>query len=73
MDVIFTLLMSRALSVLLDALSLDLGLFSVVDIKHEGLWSTNACWNYVTSSCAATYPFAVGLATTVHATAPSSL
>ena len=82
-------MLSRALSVLLDAIILNLGLFSLhslwrgrattvyrqgldyLDIKHQGLGSSNSLWTYVTSSCTATSPVMAGLAAAIQATASS--
>ena len=43
-----------------------------VDINHQGLWTSDAFWQYITSSCTATSPIAEGCARTVHATALAS-
>ena len=42
-----------------------------IDIKHQGLWTSDAFWQYITSSCSATSPLAAGLACTIHGTASS--
>ena len=39
-----------------------------IDIKHKGLLTRDAFWQYITSSCAATSPLAEGLTRAVHAT-----
>ena len=42
-----------------------------VDMKRQGLWTSNAFWQYITSSCAATLPLAVGFSHAVNDTASS--
>ena len=43
-----------------------------IDIKWEGLWTSDSFWHYITSSCAATPHLAVGLTHDIHATASST-
>ena len=76
-------MLSRALSILLDALSLGPFLppqpataayqqgLDYTDIKWHGLWASEAFWSYVTSSCAVTSPVAVGMVAAVQDTATS--
>ena len=42
-----------------------------INIKWEGLWTSDDFWQYITSSYAATSPLAVGHAYTIHDTASS--
>ena len=39
-----------------------------INIKCQGLWTSDAFWQYITSSCTATSPLIEGLACTVHST-----
>ena len=39
-----------------------------IDIKCEGLWTSDAFWQYITSSCDTTSPLAEGLIHAFHAT-----
>ena len=43
-----------------------------IDIKCQGLWTSDSFWQYITSSCTATSPLAVGLACADHDTASST-
>ena len=43
-----------------------------IDIKCQGLWTSNTFWQYITSSCPATSPIMAGLTHTIHDTASST-
>ena len=43
-----------------------------IDINHQGLWTSDAFWQYIYSSCTATSPLTEGLARALHATASAS-
>ena len=40
-----------------------------IDIKHQGLWTSDTFWQYIISSCAATSSLTVGLTRAIHDTA----
>ena len=42
-----------------------------IDIKRQGLWTSDAFWQFITSSCAPTSPLTAGLARAIHDTASS--
>ena len=42
-----------------------------INIKWQGLWTSDAFWQYITSSFTATSPLAVGLACAIHNTTSS--
>ena len=44
-----------------------------IDITRQGLWFSDAFWQYLTSSCAATSSLAVGLTSTIQATTQTTL
>ena len=77
-------ILSQAMTTILHDLWYDASLFSLHSlcrgwamvayrqgldqIKRQGLWTSNAFWQYIMSSCAATLPLAGGLACTIHFT-----
>ena len=43
-----------------------------IDIKCQGLWTSDAFWQYITSSSATTSPLTEGLARAIHATSATA-
>ena len=43
-----------------------------IDIKRQGLWTSDAFWQYITALCPTTSPLAEGLTSAIHATASAS-
>ena len=43
-----------------------------IDIKRQGMWTSDVFWQYITSSCPATSPLTEGLARAIHATATTA-
>ena len=43
-----------------------------IDIKHQGLWTSDAFWRYIISSCAATSPLTARLARPIEVTISST-
>ena len=43
-----------------------------IDIKRQGLWTSDAFWQYITSSCSTTLPLTEGLAHTPTVSTSSS-
>ena len=43
-----------------------------IDIKRQGLWTSDAFWQYITSSWVATSPLTAGLAHAIHDTASNT-